>query len=57
MGMMTEYYHYFFTTLVRNTEDLGMFFFFPLKKSQLESFHSPLWFVLQLLKEFPGDEY
>uniref|UniRef100_A0A8C9F5W1 Glutamate receptor n=1 Tax=Pavo cristatus TaxID=9049 RepID=A0A8C9F5W1_PAVCR len=22
MGMMTEYYHYFFTTLVRNTEDL-----------------------------------
>uniref|UniRef100_A0A8C9F6E0 Glutamate receptor n=1 Tax=Pavo cristatus TaxID=9049 RepID=A0A8C9F6E0_PAVCR len=27
MGMMTEYYHYFFTTLVRNTEDLGMIFF------------------------------
>jgi len=33
MGMMTEYYHYFFTTLVRNTEDLGMFFFSIEEKS------------------------
>lgn len=26
MGMMTEYYHYFFTTLVRNTKGLGVNF-------------------------------